>query len=182
MSIVLAVPHAKEPGSDQSALAFLKNLESVLTLREMEYYSVLGNKPKKTLDLATQLARGTSYSDELSIVLGMSEILIEIQSHNDESDVDYSDFEFVIGELPSFTDEDDSDTLMNTIDQFGDTTVEKMDPKEHYAAVLSEIIFKRTAIILSVNSNSNGKFIGVAEVLVDFVADSLDRRISMAHS
>ncbi len=182
MSIVLTVPHAKEPGSDLSALEFLKNVESVLTLREMEYYSVLGNKPRKVLDLSTSLARGTEYHDELATVLGMSDILVEVHSHNEDSDVEYSEFDFVVCELPEFTDEDMADTLMNSLEPFGDTTVETVKPSNHYPAVLSELIFKNDAIILSVGDNSNERFIGAAESLVDFVAGSLDRRISVARS
>jgi len=177
VSIVLTVPHAKEPGSDLTALEFLNNLESVLTLRQMEYYSVLGNKPKTVLDLSTHHARGTEYHDELAIVLGMSDVLIEIHSHNEDSEVEYSEFDFVICELPSYTDEDMADTLMNSLETFGDAAAETVKPEKHYPAVLSELIFKNDAIILSVGDNSNEKFIGAAEVLVDFVAGSLDRRI-----
>ena len=114
MAIAVTVPHAAEPGSDQGALVFVDYLQSIMTIRDIEYYTVNGNKPKAMIPLSTYYARGTEYNTELSVALDMSSILIEVQS----SGKAYNEWDFVIGELPEYTDEEASSILYNFIDDF----------------------------------------------------------------
>ncbi len=178
MAIAITVPHAAEPASDQGALVFVDYLQSIMTLRDIEYYTVNGDKPKGMVPLSTYYARGTEYNTELSVALDMSSILIEVQS----SDKDYKEWDFVIGELPEYTDEEATSMLYNFIDDFGNCSIESVLPKKHYPSVLSEFVYEKPAIILMVNESVSDKFMAVAERLVDFVVEYEDRRTSLAHA
>ena len=178
MAIAVTVPHAAEPGSDQGALVFVDYLQSIMTIRDIEYYTVNGNKPKAMIPLSTYYARGTDYNTELSVALDMSSILIEVQS----SGKAYNEWDFVIGELPEYTDEEASSILYNFIDDFGNCSIESVMPKNHYPSALSEFVYEKPAVILMVNENVSDKFMAVAERLVDFVVEYEDRRTSLARA
>ena len=182
MAIALTVPHAAEPGSDQGALLFVEYLQSVMTSREVEYYTVNGDKPKSMVPLSTYYARGSEYNTELSVALDMASLLIEVQSFSDSSDSDYGEFDFVIGELPEYTDEEASSMLYNFIDDFGNCSIESVLPKNHYPSVLCEFIYDKPAIILIVNESVSDKFMAVAESLADFAVEYVDRKTSLARA
>jgi hypothetical protein len=182
MAIVVTVPHATEPAPDQGAVLFTKYLQSIMTTRDIDYYIVNGDKPKAMIPLSTYYARGTDYNTELSVAIEMSELLIEVQSFGGESDSEYTEWDFVIGDLPDYSDDDMTNALYNYIDDFGDCSVEEVLPKNHYPSVLSEFVYEKPAIIINVNENVSDKFMAVAERLVDFAVEYAAHRTSMARS
>ncbi len=171
MAFAITQPYATEPGADQGAIEMGKHLESIMRLRKIEFYSIQGDKPKTMLDLSTSDARGTKYNTELSFAIENSSLLIELHSYNFDSNKEYAEYEFIIGDIPNYTDDVILDTLFNTINNVGDCSVEIVEPVDHYAAVLSEFIFQKPAIILMVNDESIDKFMALSEYLVDFVVD-----------
>ncbi len=171
MAFAITQPHATEPGASQGAIEMGKHIESIMSLRNLEHYSIMGDKPKTMLDLSTSDARGTEYNNNLSFAIENSSMLIELQSYHFDNNKELAEYEFILGDIPNYTDDVILDTLFNTINDIGDCSVEIVEPSNHYAAVLSEFIFEKPAIILMVNDESIDKFMALSEYLVDFVVD-----------
>ena len=180
MTIAIVVPHAKEPEGDPTAVLFADYMEAALVNRDIEFYTIMGDKSKTMIDLSTHNARGTSYNDELSSALKNSILMVELHSHDEDSADDYSEFDFIIEEFPEFSEENLSEELSNSLQEFGDANVENADASNRYASTLSTLIFGKPAIIFSVNENTKEKFIGSSEALVEFLVDYAARRKSSA--
>ena len=96
MGIVVTVPHAKKPDSDPSAVAFTKQLESIMDIRDIPNYILYGNSPRNMLDLSTSEARGTGYNSDLASALRVASLLLEVHDFDSASDPTFEeDFVFV---------------------------------------------------------------------------------------
>lgn len=150
MSILVTIPHAKDPSGDPGAVSFARELESLMNLRGQANYFIYGNAPKTMLDLSTHEARGTSYNSELSTAMNVANFVIEIHDTNEE---DFSST---------------NELFVNTIDNLAEASVIQVENKNHYAVTLAGLIFDIPSLVLFVNPDSIDLYPAVAEILVEF--------------
>lgn len=190
MAVAVSVPHLKNAPDEPSIHGFAQQLESMLDLRNLPYYIVRGTSLKKMLDLSTSQARGTSYNTELVTALGVSNLHIELHAYDFDTNEEWSDSDFIIGELHGDILDDNygySNEILikkvnDKIDEFAEVNIVTLRPSEHYSSVLSELLYDISSIILYVNVDSYELFPTVAESITDIIWDFVDHRTSSDHS
>ena len=103
MAVALSVPHFKPSADSPNIQDFAKELESLLEVKQLPYYLVQGNSMKEMLDLSSSEARGTAYNKDLAAALAVSDIHLELHAYDFNTQEDWSDSDFVIGELTGYT-------------------------------------------------------------------------------
>lgn len=174
MGIVIAVPHAKNPNGSPSAVAFAKQLESILDVRDIPNYALYGNSPRDMLDLSSSEARGTSYNSDLASSLRVAYILLEVHDFDSASDPTF-DEDFVFAEVAKCNTEVIDQALAITND-FANVDTERIESEKHYASSLAILSFEIPTLIVYVNRDSSDLYPAVAEALAQLAEGYAPRR------
>ncbi len=176
MAVTISVPHFKETSDGPNVKNFSASLESMLEIKNMPYYIVKGNTAKEMIDLSTSQAKGTSYNKELSTALGVSNYHIELHAYDFDTQKDWSESDFILGDLAGYTNEELLQRYEDTISSFANVGVVDIVPLGHYSTVLSELVYEIPSIVVYVNADSNQLYSTVAEGITDIIAYYEDRR------
>ena len=60
MPVTISVPHNKSSEDSPSIVPFVEDLQSILEVKGIPYYTVRGNSLREMIDLSTSQARGNS--------------------------------------------------------------------------------------------------------------------------
>jgi len=176
VGIVVTVPHAKKPDSDPSAVAFTKQLESIMDLRDIPNYILYGNSPKNMLDLSTSEARGTGYNSDLASALRVASILLEVHDFDSASDPTF-DEDFLFAEVAK-CDTEVIDQALAITNDFANVDTERIESEKHYASSLAILSFEIPTLIVYVNRDSTDLYPAVAEALSQLAEGYAPRRTS----
>tara|TARA_B100001778_G_C18549037_1_gene612158 strand:+ start:61 stop:597 length:537 start_codon:yes stop_codon:yes gene_type:complete len=178
MPVTISVPHNKSSGNEPSIVPFMEDLQSILELKDIPYYTVRGNSLREMIDLSTSQARGTSYNKELSAAFDASDLHIEVHAYDFDSNPDWTDSDVVIGDISGYTDDEMITRYEETIAEFGNVSVVDVVPLGHYSTALAELVYEMKSLILYVNADSGNLFQVVSEAISDVIVDYEDRRTS----
>ena len=178
MPVTISVPHNKSSGNEPSIVPFVEDLQSILELKDIPYYTVRGNSLREMIDLSTSQARGTSYNKELSAAFDASDLHIEVHAYDFDSNPDWTDSDVVIGDISGYTDDEMITRYEETIAEFGNVSVVDVVPLGHYSTALAELVYEMKSLILYVNADSGNLFQVVSEAISDVIVDYEDRRTS----
>jgi len=178
MAVALSVPHFKPSLDFPNIQDFVKELEALLEIKQLPYYLVQGNSMKEMLDLSSSAARGTSYNKDLSAALAVSDIHIEIHAYDFNTNEDWSDADFILGELIQQTDGELLSRFENTISNLSNVDVVTVLPIGHYSSSLSELVYEVPSIVLYVNVDSKELYPSVIEGITDILTYYEDRKTS----
>jgi hypothetical protein len=178
MAVALSAPHFKPSADAPNIQDFVKQLESLLEVKQLPYYLTKGNAMKEMLDLASSDARGTAYNKELSAALNVSDLHIELRAYDFSTNADWSDSDFVLGELINYTDDEILNRFENTIANLSKVDIVEVLPIGHYSTALSELVYDVPSIVLYVNVDSMELYPSVAEGITDIIAYYEDRKTS----
>jgi hypothetical protein len=170
MAVTLSSPHFKPTPDGANINEFTNQLKSFLNLKSLPYYSVEGNSMKGMLDLSSSEARGTSYNKELAAGLDVSSLHIELRAYDFNTNEDWSEADFVLGELSGYTNDEILNRFENTITKFGKVEVVDILPLGHYSTALSELVYEVPSIVLYVNADSMELYSSVAEGITDIIS------------
>ena len=176
MAITISVPHFKETSDGPNVKNFSTSLESMLEIKDMPYYIVRGNTSKAMIDLTTSQAKGTSHNKELSTALGVSDYHIELHAYDFDTHKDWTESDFMLGDLAGYTNEELLQRYEDTISSVANVGVVDIVPLGHYSTVLSELVYEIPSIVVYVNADSNQLYSTVAEGITDIIAYYEDRR------
>lgn len=174
MGIVITVPHAKKPNSDPSAVAFTKQLESILDLRDISNYILYGNSPRGMLDLSTSEARGTGYNSDLASALRVASLLLEVHDYDSASDPTFEE-DFVFVEIANCN-TDVIDQAIAITNNFANVDTERLESRKHYPSALAVLSFEIPTLLLYVNRDSTDLFPAVAEALAELAEAYVQRK------
>ncbi len=178
MPVTISVPHNKSSGNEPSIVPFVEDLQSILELKDIPYYTVRGNSLREMIDLSTSQARGTSYNKELSAAFDASDLHIEVHAYDFDSNPDWTDSDVVIGDISGYTDDEMITRYEETIAEFGNVSVVDVVPLGHYSTALAELVYEMKSLILYVNVDSANLFQVVSEAISDVIVGYEDRRTS----
>ena len=178
MPVTISVPHNKSSEDSPSIVPFVEDLQSILELKGIPYYTVRGNSLRDMIDLSTSQARGTSYNKELSAAFDASDLHIEVHAYDFDSNPDWTDSDVVIGDISGYTDDEMITRYEETIAEFGNVSVVDVVPLGHYSTALAELVYEMKSLILYVNADSGNLFQVVSEAITDVIDYYEDRRTS----
>ena len=176
MAVTVSVPHNKSSEDSPSIVPFVEDLQSILEVKSIPYYTVRGNSLREMIDLSTSQARGTSYNKELSAALDVSDLHIEVHAYDFDSNPDWTDSDVVLGDLSGYTDDEMVTRYEETIGEFGNVSVVDIVPLGHYSTALAELVYEINSLVLYVNADSANLFQVVSEAVTDVIAYYEDRR------
>ncbi len=176
MAVTVSVPHNKSSEDSPSIVPFVEDLQSILEVKSIPYYTVRGNSLREMIDLSTSQARGTSYNKELSAALDVSDLHIEVHAYDFDSNPDWTDSDVVLGDLSGYTDDEMVTRYEETIGEFGNVSVVDIVPLGHYSTALAELVYEIKSLVLYVNADSANLFQVVSEAVTDVIAYYEDRR------
>ena len=176
MPVTISVPHSKISQDDPSVSDFVDELQSILELKGILYYTVRGNSLKEMLDLSTSQARGTSYNKELSAASDASNLHIEVHAYDFDSHPDWTDSDFILGDLSGYTDDEMVGRYEETIGEFGNVSIVDIVPLGHYSTALAELVYEMKSLVLYINADSSNLFPSVSEGITDIISYYEDRR------
>jgi hypothetical protein len=174
VGIVVTVPHAKKPDSDPSAVAFTKQLESIMDIRDIPNYILYGNSPRNMLDLSTSEARGTGYNSDLASALRVASILLEVHDFDSASDPTFEE-DFVFVEIAK-CDTGVIDQALAITNNFANVDTERLEASKHYPSALAILSFEIPTLIVYVNRDSTDLFPAVSEALVELAEAYVQRK------
>lgn len=178
MAVALSVPHFKPSVDSPNIQDFVKELESLLEVKQLPYYLVQGNSMKEMIDLSSSEARGTSYNKDLAAALAVSDIHVEMHAYDFNTDENWSDSDFILGELTGYTDGEMLNRFETTIANFANVDVITVLPIGHYSTALSELVYEVPSIVLYVNVDSIELYPSVSEGITDIITYYEDRKTS----
>lgn len=176
MPVTISVPYNKSSENSPSIVPFVEDLQSILELKGISYYTVRGNSLREMIDLSTSQARGTSYNKELSAAFDASDLHIEVQAYDFDTNPDWSDSDVVLGDLSGYTDDEMVSRYEETIGEFGNVSVIDIVPLGHYSTALAELVYEIKSLVLYVNADSGNLFQVVSEALSDVIVYYEDRK------
>lgn len=176
MPVTISVPYNKSSENSPSIVPFVEDLQSILEVKSIPYYTVRGNSLREMIDLSTSQARGTSYNKELSAALDVSDLHIEVHAYDFDSNPDWTDSDVVLGDLSGYTDDEMVTRYEETIGEFGNVSVVDIVPLGHYSTALAELVYEIKSLVLYVNADSANLFQVVSEAVTDVIAYYEDRR------
>lgn len=176
MPVTISVPHNKSSADSPSIVPFMEDLQSILELKDIPYYIVRGNSLREMIDLSTSQARGTSYNKELSAAFDASDLHIEVNVYDFDSNPDWTDSDVILGDLSGYTDDEMITRYEETIGEFGNVSVIDIVPLGHYSTALAELVYEIKSLVLYVNADSSDLFQVVSEALSDVIVYYEDRR------
>ena len=151
MAVTLSSPHFKLSPNGANINDFTKQLKSLLEVKGLPYYSAEGNALKEMLDLSSSEARGTAYNKELSAALDVSSMHIELHAYDFSTNENWSESDFVLGDLSGYTNDEILTRFENTITKFGKVEVVDILPIGHYSTALAELVYEVPSVVLYVN-------------------------------
>ncbi len=178
MAVALSAPHFKPSADSPNIQDFVKQLESLLEVKQLPYYLAKGNSMKEMLDLSSSDARGTAYNKELAAALNVSDLHIELRAYDFNTNEDWSNSDFVLGELTNYTDGEILHRFETTLSNLSKVEVVEVLPVGHYSTALSELVYEVPSIVLYVNVDSMELYPSVAESITDIIAFYEDRKTS----
>jgi len=170
MAVAISVPYSKTSQDDPNVSGFVDELQSVLEVKGIPYYTVRGNTLKEMMDLSTSQARGTSYNKELSAALDASDLHIEIHAYDFDSSPDWTESDFILGDLSGYTDDEMISRYEETIGEFGNVSVVDIVPLGHYSTAVAELVYEIKSLVLYVNADSSNLFPSVSEGITDIIS------------
>jgi hypothetical protein len=178
MAITISAPHFKESVDDPNIKQFVDQLESFLDAKNMAYYSVKGTSLKTMLNLATSEARGTTYNQELSAALTVSDLHIELHAYDFDTHEAWSTSDIVFGKLVGYTDDELLNDFENIIGSKASYETNVIVPIGHYSSALSEFVYQIPSIVIYVNVDSSTLYPSITESITDIILDYEERKTS----
>ena len=176
MAVTVSVPHNKSSEDSPSIVPFVEDLQSILEVKSIPYYTVRGNSLREMIDLSTSQARGTSYNKELSAAFDASDLHIEVHAYDFDTNPDWTDSDVVLGDISGYTDDEMVTRYEETIGEFGNVSVVDIVPLGHYSTALAELVYEINSLVLYVNADSANLFQVVSEAVTDVISYYEDRK------